>query len=239
MDVNYGVALGYALREYRTGGRIGRLTKKLSRVVDDAEDLLSYVDDESGDTLPKQKRQTIAICHQLGKQFSQSDLHEAIEDVTSSDTDYIYETYTERVLKRLDYTKHPRQGTLFIPRENARQIAEDNDIPGPDAPAIDRHNTDFNDLTTAEKIEGLQLELVRRVPNGRKYWQVDTRTVKRKIFDNRPSDSQARNLMRKAANDDGFSMGMSEGTNVLRVNLNSVSRDLFKNTDRDRPTGGR
>lgn len=126
---NYpGVELAYALRAYREGGRYKRLESKLDRVVDDAAELLSEIG--GGPTLGTKEKRTISIVRHLSEKFawtagspiSRADIHEAIEDVTGSDSEYMREQYTDRVVDRLDYEPHPQNPEqLFVPTEDAEE----------------------------------------------------------------------------------------------------------------------
>jgi hypothetical protein len=214
-DDTLGVALARALREYREGGRAQRCREKLERITDDAEALLKEVAGE-GD-LSKPERQTIAICEQLGRPFSRGDLTDAIECVAGGSPPTIRD-YTDRVLNRLDVVHHPENSDLFIPEEKAR---EEHGV-DPDAPAVDRKPYDA--LSREEKIRGVQIELVRQaVSNGGKRRQ-DAATIQRDFFDGgAPSDGHVRDLMRDAADADGFWIAERDGKEQLHVDLSDVT----------------
>ena len=98
---SYGRVLAKALRAYREGGRAARLEDKLERIVDDAESMLETVrDDESGTSMGKKERQTIAICSDLPSPFNRDQLEEKIKQHAGS-SDYYLEEYTEQVVDRL------------------------------------------------------------------------------------------------------------------------------------------
>lgn len=125
---HHGVVLARALKARRDGGRSGRVARKLERVQADAEALLAEVNPDAEERMSVRERRTVAICSHLGDQFTRGDLEDAIAAV-AGDSRPTLETYTERVLERLEYEPHPANEDLFIPRaereELARQRAED------------------------------------------------------------------------------------------------------------------
>lgn len=120
---SYGRILAKALRAYREGGRASRLEDKLERVVDDAESMLETVrDDESGTSMGKKERQTVAICSELPSPFNRDQLEESIKDHAGS-SDYYLEEYTEQVVDRLGPLKvieRPGESDLFLTPEQWR-----------------------------------------------------------------------------------------------------------------------
>jgi hypothetical protein len=132
-DDSPGVVLAYALREYWDGGRWARVGDKFNRVADDAEALLSEVSSSgsgSGSKLGTKEKRTIAIVRNLSERLSweapapisRADIHDSIEAVTGSDSEYMLEQYTGRVIDRLDYEPHPITGSkLYVPSEAAEE----------------------------------------------------------------------------------------------------------------------
>lgn len=127
--LTYGRVLGIALREHRDGGRWARVGDKLERVATDAEDVLGELtpDEQAGMTV--RERRTVAICHQLGDQFTDGDLEGAIADVAGDSSPTISD-YTEKVLDRLNYAEHPAtrdsdERTIYIPAAEADQLARE------------------------------------------------------------------------------------------------------------------
>jgi len=226
-DDRLGVALARALRQRRSGGRAQRVLDKLDRVIDDAEDLLAEVAGD-GDLSLREKR-TIAICDRLGPQFKQSDLEDTIADVVGDSPPTIRD-YTDKVLDRLEYVQHPNTPDLFVPEDYARDVGAD-----PDAPAIDRKS--YAGLTREEKVRGLRIDLARRsMSNGGRY-QIDADTVKRSVFDGKPSDGHARELLRLAGDADGFDTVRRQGKERLRVDLADVSDTDIRDAVDNGPAG--
>lgn len=132
-DHNLGVVFSLALREYRQGGRSDRLEEKLDRVIDDAEGLLSELSDDS--ELSIRQKRTIAVSREITESMpwfeagsdplARRDIHQAIETVTGSDTEYMHEQYTERVVENLEYEPSPDNPDLFIPSERLKEQLEE------------------------------------------------------------------------------------------------------------------
>lgn len=237
-----GTYLARALRARRNGGRSRRVEKKLGRILDDAEALLSEVDPD-GDGMPLRERRTVAICQRLGRQFTRDELDEAIAAV-AGDSDPTLRTYREKVLDRLDNTTHPANADLFIPEDEARAIASGTDRPSPDAPAIDRK--DYADLSRSEKGRGLRIALAREATRNDGRYRFDAEEIRRDVFDGQPSEGHARDLMDLAADAEGFEATRRHGKVWLQVDLRDVTdeevlsevRRVSSETDADSPDDG-
>jgi len=222
-DERPGLVLSRALRERRHGGRQRRIQDKLERVIDDAESLLAEVAGEGDLSLLEQR--TIAICEQLGNQFTRDDLEDAIEDVVGG-SDPTIRQYTDRVFDRLDYVEHPNardKVDLFIPESEARELGAD-----PDAPAIDRfHNgsVGYEDMSRDDRIQGVRIAAARRATSNSGQAAVDAKTVEKDVFEGRPSPSHASKLVELAADADGFDVDTRRGTKRLLVDLRDVTDD--------------
>jgi len=219
-DERPGRVLARALRERRHGGRARRLRDKLDRVADDAEALLAEVAGEDGASL--QEKRTIAICHRLGNQFTRDDLEAAIEAVAGGSEPTVRE-YTDRVIDRLDYSKHPNADDLFIPKAEARDYGAD-----PDAPAIDRFRDgelDYDDLSRDERVRGLRIAVARHSTSNRGRASIDAATVEHDVFNGHPSPGHASKLIDLAADADGFDVDTRRGKKRLRVDLRDVTAD--------------
>lgn len=206
-DDRLGVALARALREYRQGGRPARLKEKLSRIADDAEDLLSEIADD-GESMSLRKKRTIKICHRFddADQFTEQELHEAIADVAG---ETVIDVYQPRVLDRLSYARHPTGNPIYMPVENARDLAEQQDLPGPDAPPIDRK--EYSNLSRDEKVDGLRIELARNAASNGGEAAASVKQVHDDIFGGKGSESHMQSLMDKAAEIDGYRRDRSRG----------------------------
>lgn len=222
-DNRTGTVLARALRERRDGGRARRVREKLERVADDAEDLLAELNpDEDG--LGIRERRTVAICNRLGEQFSRDDLEDAIGAVAGS-SDPTIQDYTDRVLERRGCVPHPNNPDLLVPESTARDIARDNDIPGPDAPAY--YWRSYGSLSRDEKVRGLRVELARRALSNNGRSQADAATIRQDLFDGQPSEGHTRDLMDLATDADGFTTTSRHGAERLRVELRRATDDLL------------
>jgi len=225
-DDRTGTVLARALRERRDGGRARRVREKLERVADDAEDLLAELNpDEDG--LGVRERRLVRICDRLGEQFSRDDLEDAIGAVAGS-SDPTVQDYTDRVLERRGCVPHPNNPDLFVPKSTAREIARDNDVPGPDAPAYYRRS--YGSLSRDEKVRGLRVELARRALSNNGRSQADAATVRQDIFDGQPSEGHTRDLMDLVADANGFTTTSRYGAERLRVDLRRATDDLLAAT---------
>lgn len=225
-DDRLGVALARALRQRRNGGRSQRLEQKLDRIADDAEELLGEIsDDDESETMNLRKKRTIKICRRFDGRYeiTVDELHEAIADVAG---ETVIDDYEQRVLDRMGYARDPHSGSILVPIDEARRRAEEWDLPGPDAPAIDRKH--YRDLSREEKVEGLRLELARKAYSRRGGASATVSKVHDGIFDGKGSSDHMRSLMDEAAEDDGYRMETSStsGKEYITVNLDAVSHGI-------------
>lgn len=224
-DDRLGVALARALRQRQNGGRSQRLEQKLDRIADDAEDLLSEIADDESESMSLRKKRTIKICRRFNDcyEFTRDELHEAIADVAG---ETVIDDYEQRVLDRMGYAQHPGGAPLFMPIDDARELAEELGLPGPDAPAIDRKP--YRDLSREEKVEGLRLELARKAYSRNGGASVTVSKVHDGIFDGKGSKDHIRSLMGDAAEYHGYSMETSatSGKKYITVNLDEVSHGI-------------
>lgn len=219
-DDRLGIQLAKALRERRQGGRARRIEHKLSRIQEDTEDFLAHLD--GNETLPKADREAIEIGRRLPEdEFMRADLQMEIEDVTGRDTDYILNDRTERVLDRLDVVAHPNNPALFVSEDRAKQIDSH------DAPAVDRK--DYSDLSREEKVEGVRIALARTAERNGGNAAFRAGTIKREVFNSRPSDSHLQQLMALASEGAGYRMGSHPGdeTKQVMVDLPAVSEAIL------------
>lgn len=104
-DDTYGVELGRALRKYLEDDRQSRLNRKLDRIADDAEGLLSTLADSNSDGLSSVERTTITIVNELPDVFDGETLEKAIckhAGRSDSPAKQTVEEYRERVINHLD-----------------------------------------------------------------------------------------------------------------------------------------
>jgi len=223
---SYGVAFGRALELYCDGGRAARIEDKLDRIVDDAEAVLSELqDDEGGDEgLGAVERRTITICHRLDEQFTDDVLVSEIADVAGSSKPTI-EKYRQRVIKRLNVEPHPNASkTVWVPEEYAAELAPEG------TPRVCRQPVEL--LDREERLRRLHLVVGRRAAkrsSGRV--RVKTPDVRGNTFDNEVSRSSVLDLMEAAALTKGFDVDRNSTSASIRVNLEAVGDsepDLFQ-----------
>lgn len=213
---------------YLDGGLVGLLTEKLETAVPEADRLLSDLEASTGETIGAVDRRTVKLCRRLtgaGEEFHRDDFRDALADIEGvSDSEYCRDEYLPRILDRLNYEQHPNVSDVFLPAELARQYADN-----PDAPAVDRKP--YGDLSTDERVEGIQIELAREANRrGRRTHAFRADDV-RNVFDGTPSKRKARDLMDKAARADGFGTDAKGGGKRLRVNLADAPADIMEFVD--------
>ena len=217
----FGKAFARAIRTHCDGGRYGRLERKLSRVKDDAEDLLSEMNPSSEDGgLSAVERRTITICNRLPDQFTDDELVEEISDVAGSGaraSNPTIEQYRELVTGRLDVEPHPNAPkTVWVPEEVAADLAPEG------TPRVCRQPVEL--LDRDERIRRLQLVVGRRAAKrstGRV--RVNTSDIREDVFEHDVSKSSVLDLMEAAAVTRGFTLDRNSETASLRVDLNTVA----------------
>lgn len=213
---------------YLDGGLLGLLTDKLEVAVPDAEKLADELDsaDDRGLTAEEKKRRWLAdeLTPDDGPgAFPREVFGEKLEAMPwrGGDTEHMRETHLQPVLNRIGYTEHPNNPDLFVPEEQAREYAEEQGI-DPDAPAFERKP--YADLTDAERIHKLRVELARRAAGhgGKRALRADT--VRGEVFDGTPSKRKTKALMDRAADGaPGFETDARGGTKRLRCDLEAVA----------------
>lgn len=196
-DHAFGVEFARALRTYRDGGRADRVERKIDRVLDDAERLLSDLQPDSEDTeessesLSLAERKTIAICDELGEQFTDDELVDTIERVAEVSSEPSIEKYRGRVVDRLGMERHPNADHLWVPHEVA------DDLTG-DEPRVIRQPVER--LNREERVQRIQLA-VGRAAADRESGQVRVQTpaVQEQVLDGDVSRSSTLSLMRAAS----------------------------------------
>jgi len=219
---SYGVALGRAIREYRTGGRPGRLNDKLDRVVDDAESVLAELDDGEAakEGLSTVQRREIIICNRLPEQFTDEELNAEIRDVAGASEPTV-EKYRERVIERLGYEPHPNAAHVWLPAEKASEIAQDG-VPR-------EYRVPVEVLCREDRVRRLQVALVHEATRskGTGGFRATTSEIREHVFDTELSLSSVRDLCNQAALNSGFTMDRSNNRVSLGVNVtNSIDDDI-------------
>ena len=216
----FGVEFAKAIRAYREGGRAARLEHKLDRVLDDAAGVLAQINETDSDednSLSLVERNTVAIAHEMTDQFTDEELVETIKRVANVKTPSTIDGYREDVINRLDMEPHPNAPGLWIPREQAESMVPEG------TPRVCRLSVGM--LDREQRVERLKLEAgvrASRVASGKT--KMDTSTIRSDVFDNEISKSSVRDLMRRAAETDGYQVGKRKGASLLHVNLDVVQQ---------------
>lgn len=214
-DNTFGVEFARAIRAYRDGGRAARLERKLDRVLDDAAGLLAEAtDSESDESLSLVERKTIAIANELGDEFTDDELVNAIVDVAEVDSDPSIEKYRTRVTAQKDVEPHPKASHLWIPAEKASRLS-------PGQPQECRQPVD--QLDRGDRVRRIQLAVGRRAAsrsNGRV--RVETPDIRDHILDGKVSKANTLDLMRSAARLVGIDVDDSTRPAALKLNLKTL-----------------
>lgn len=216
-DDTLGVAFARAIRTYREGGRPARLERKLDRVLDDAESLLSELneDDESGG-LNKVQRNTITICDRLPEQFTDDELNSEIHDVAGRGdkaSDPTLERYREAVIDRLGVVPHPQAAAdVWVPESVARDYAPE---------GVPREcYLPVSQLDRTERVRRIKLAAARRAKKRRDgSYTVKATTIQEDVLDGEVSRSTALDLISEAEFADCFSTKRTDTGILLRVDL--------------------
>lgn len=235
-DNSYGYVFARALVTYLKGGRVGRMERKLDRVVDDAESLLGELNDDSDEKLSAVEKRTIKICNNLTERFTEDDLREAITEAGFNSEPTI-KKYRQRVLERLNVEPHPvAEVTIWMPAEEARELAPDG------IPDVIRKPPQLLDYD--EQVRRLQLAMMQKAAeskNGKhRALTVDLQTD---ALNDEYSETHVRDLMRDAANWDGFSTMKNNSSklvlstnirngNVTDEDLANEAREYINSTDK-------
>lgn len=225
-DRDEGKVLSDALYEYRHGGRAARMKDKLQRIDGPITEVLSAMSDDGGSSgLNAVERRTFSIAGRLNRGgFNRDELHDAIEaeGITSKQPT---EEYVDRVLDRLDCVLHPNPDTtdVYIPIEQARDLADRLGWPSPDAPAIDR--LPYSHLSDDQKIEGVRITVARqaeRSTGDTAALPVDA--IHKQVFDGRGSTRHIKRIIEDAAEATGFTCSVSStsGKQLLKADASAV-----------------
>ncbi|SNZ18290.1 hypothetical protein SAMN06269185_3322 [Natronoarchaeum philippinense] len=227
-DDPFGVVFARAIREHREGGRADRLERKLDRVIDDAEAMLSELDEsDSEGGLGKVDRNVITICQRLNRQFTDDELNSEIHDVAGRGqraSEPTLERYRELVIERLGVEPHPNASHVWLPEDEAAGLVPDG------TPEECRKPVDHLDRDA--RARRIKLALGRRAAN-RSTGKVTARrpSIQEDILEDVPAKSTVLDLMEEVALADGFSIDRSRDKAALRVDLRAVGDadpDLFE-----------
>lgn len=233
-DQTCGECLAFALRARRNGGRDARLVRRIDAALDaldehtdDASE--SESDDEPYADLPHTARTTRQIVDHLdqpdGARVAREQIHKSIEAVTGSDTDYMREQYTDRVVDHLELIPHTKNPDLFVDPDWMEQAALSRpDIPHPDAPAYDRLPP--ADLSREEITDAVKATVARarvkedgegNIGFGRRGMRVEE--LSQEAFNGELPESTVRTAAARAGNSDGWEWKETHaGTEILSIN---------------------
>ena len=208
------------------GGLLGLLTGKLEVAVPEAETQLAGLDpsDDRGLTAEEKKRRWLAN-HLTPGAFTREEFGEKLEAMPwrGGDTEHMHEMHLQPVLTRIGYSEHPNNTDLFVPEDQAREYAEEQDI-DLNAPAFERKP--YDDLTDAERVHKLCVKLARRAEQktGQFAGKADLKpdAVRDKVFGRTPSKRKVKDLMDRAARAEGFETDTKGGTKRLRCEIEAV-----------------
>jgi len=220
---SYGVAFGRALELYCDGGRADRLEDKLERVVDDAEALLSEMNESDGDGgLGKVDRNVITICNRLTEQFTDQELNSEIHAVAGNGpraSEPTLEKYRDLVTERLDVEPHPNNpDSVWVPADVAAEIVDDG------VPEECRRPPEM--LDRAERVRRIQLALGRQAAsNSNGFARATTTDIHEQVFGEDLSRSSVLDLMNEAALDQPFELDKTSQTTAVQVELTGGAVD--------------
>lgn len=213
----YGKTVARAMDVYMNGGRYGRCEEKLERVVEDAEELLAAGNNDTDDGMSAVERRTVKIAQNLNQQFTEDRLVEEIKNVAGDSTPTINK-YRERVTEYLDVVPHPTNQEIWMPEENAMEIA------GEETPRVCRIPVER--LNRTERAERIRYEagLKAAQPGGRNgRVELTVEDVRSEALQDVSSKNTTRKLMSDAADIDGYTYCTGE-TATLRVNLHTLKK---------------
>lgn len=239
-DDTYGLAFARAIQVRRSGGRADRLERKLNRVAEDAEPILTKINEDSeSDKLGIVDRNTIAICRKLvpgeGAQFTDDDLNTEIHAVAgrgSRASDPTLERYRELVLDRLGYELHPGvesnprvDQTVWVPEHVAEEIAPEG------VPAEVRRPVE--QLDGDDRVRRIQLVVGRRAANRSSgKVSVPAPEINEDILNDAVSRSTTLSLMENATlSMPGIQIHQGKKSTSLRLDLEDLgeaNRELFE-----------
>lgn len=190
---NPGVMFAYAIREYRNGGRLGRIAEKLEQQ-DDQEQ-------ERNPTTPVEKREVICdrIRNTVGldRNIPEERLVETIGNVAGSSQPTI-DKYLPDVLDDLGLVYHPENAALYVHESRL----EDMDV-DPHGPSIDRKPAGV--LDRDERVQGIKIKL------SRVGTAMSASEIQSSVLDGAYSISHVRDLTNEIANQDGFGFRNTAG----------------------------
>lgn len=190
---NPGVMFAYAIREYRSGGRLGRITEKLDQQDDQEQERNPTTPAEKCEVIYDRIRDTIG----LDGNIPEETLVETIGDVAGSSQPTI-DKYLPDVLDALGLVYHPENADLYVHESRLEEMGVD-----PHAPPIDRKPAGV--LNRDERIQGIKIEL------SRAKTAMSTSEIQSSVLDGAYSISHVRDLANEIANQDEFGFRNTAG----------------------------
>lgn len=224
-DDRLGVEYAKALREYREGGRAGRLESNLEQLLATGGEITTADQDVDQDATPdgmNRSEKVDLICARLDQQFTDDELIATIDEIASRDgrsaSAPIHRDYRELVTEQLDVEPHPETPDVWVPRETARELA------GEGVPDVCRRPV--GRLDKSERVDRIRLEAGRRAaltPDGIRV--TESSTVRQGILQGEVSDKTARTYMKEAADLEGIDRMKVNGEAAIRVNLEQLGSE--------------
>jgi hypothetical protein len=183
---NPGVMFAYAIREYRDGGRLGRIAEKLEQQDDQEQERHPTTSEEKHEVICDRIRDTVG----LDQNIPEETVVETIGDVAGSSQPTI-DKYLPDVLDALGLVYHPENVDLYIHESRLEEMGVD-----PHAPPIDRKPAAVLDRN--ERIQGIKIELFRART------AMSASEIQSSVLDGAYSMSHVRDLTHEIANQDGF-----------------------------------
>lgn len=231
----YGESFARALDAYVGGGRAARLKRKLDRVVDDAERMLAEITSDDTTEMSVTERRTVDIALRLGNSFTEDELREAIDDALGCPTEPTVDRYRERVTDHLDVEPHPVNSALWIPREQAEEMASEN-VPEEVRKPPER-------LDREERIRRVRHAVTHeafRRGSGKAAVSLDD--IRTAVLDGTVSRSTVRSYCRAVAEHSGYTVKQSSsGTTKLHADAHGMDDGAFNRRvldHRDDPDAG-
>lgn len=199
---NPGVMFAYAIREYRQGGRLGRIEELQNRETEaDAVPEVPYGESEKAEWIADRLRERIE--ESGDEQVNVGEIRAVVNEAGAGSR---FEFYREAALDKLSYVHHPEINGLFI---SSRRLWDEFDV-GVDHPALYRKPPEA--LTREEKIEGIRAVLSTRGT------VMSANQIHFELFDGNWSLQHVRNLATTVAEaSDATYNPTAGGTKVLRV----------------------
>lgn len=235
----YGAALATALHFCRNGGRRQRINDRIRRLIEaeetaeaegyDPEELGIHYNDVDLNRLDgrSRKKKAYQIAQRLDPDPGDTlhrdyELRSVIEDVGVKT---VVDEYVDLVVDLLNFKQHPSQPVLYVHEswEPATETATD-----AEPPAVDRKT--FDEMTKAERIEGIRIALARKADEKGGVYAADYNFIRKRTFNRTVSKGYASNIMEDVASEgaDGFEFDTRHGSKRIKVNTAQMCDSLLE-----------